>query len=311
MSNQLWFLYSDGDNYVPPNCTHLLIASNVRDIPSSLCAGNQCLREVWFQPNSSCRGIGTSAFYACGNLAFVQLAPTVRLIGFMAFHDCPNLKVLRIDDTKSSNEPQAITTERKFGLGFQCFKNAKSLIQVSIVEGVRTISESCFQGCSSLRSITLPNTVEHLMKKAFASCSHIEIVVLNDGLRSIGDEAFCHCQSLRAIPIPSSVERIGGKAFSSCHNLEVVHLNPGLKSIVQEAFSDCEKLRVIPIPHTVESIGSRAFENCKMLYSIELEKGPEVWLGDDIFRGCTNLMWIVLPSAPFKKQTRDIYIDHD
>lgn len=306
---QQWYLYSDGDNYVPPTVTHLVIASNTRDIPSSLCATNQCLREVWFQPNSNCRAIGTSAFYACTNLELVHLAPTVRLIGFLAFHECPNLRIVRIESDCPQQTTQTITTERKFGVGFQCFKNACRLTEVSIVEGVRTISEACFQGCSSLRTMSLPKTIEHVMKKSFYYCTSLEFVLLNDGLRTIGDEAFYHCENLKAMPVPSSVERIGAKAFAFCTKLENVELHTGLKSIVQEAFAHCENLQSIPIPNTVESIGSRAFENCTMLYSVELEMGSQLWLGDDIFRGCTNLIWIALATSPYKRFYNRFHLD--
>mmetsp|Transcript_35181 Transcript_35181/g.85230 ORF Transcript_35181/g.85230 Transcript_35181/m.85230 type:complete len:496 (+) Transcript_35181:69-1556(+) len=344
MSENRWYLYSDGDRSVPPNVSHLLIACNVLDIPSSICAGHQCLREIRFQPNSVCRGIGASAFFDCPSLEFVELSPTVRLIGFMAFQNCRRLRVVKMD---TMCQPQAITTRRKFGLGFQCFKNASSLTEVSIAEGIRSISEACFEGCSSLRRISLPNTVEHLMKKAFKSCTNLEIALLNQGLRSISDEAFAHCEKLGAMPIPCSVERIGTRAFASCTNLEIVGLDYGLKSIAEEAFAHCENLRAVPIPNSVERIGTRAFasctnletvglkcglkaideeafahcdnlrtvpipnsverigsrvfENCKRLYSIEVKNASRLWIGDDIFRGCSNLIWIVVSFPTCKR----------
>ncbi|CAJ1945552.1 unnamed protein product [Cylindrotheca closterium] len=311
MSENQWYFFAGGDRYAPPNVSHLLIASNVLDIPSSLCAGNQCLREVRFQPNSVCRGIGASAFYDCGSLELVELSPTVRLVGFMAFQQCPRLQVVTMDSNKNNNknammnhQPQAITTRRKFGLGFQCFKNASSLTEVSIIEGIRSVSEACFEGCSSLRQISLPNTVEHLMKKAFKSCTNLEITILNEGLKSISDEAFCHCEKLQTIPIPWSVERIGTRAFASCttlENVEIIGLDYRLKTIDEEAFAHCENLRAVPIPNSVERISSRAFENCTMLYSVEFKNGSHLWIGDDIFKGCSNLIWIVVSYSTYKR----------
>jgi len=138
--------------------------------------------------------------------------------------------------------------------------------------------------------------------RAFVSCAKLEIVDLRHGLKTIEQEAFAHCENLQAIPIPGSVERIGTRAFAACTNLEIVGLYPrGLKVIDHEAFVDCENLQLIPIPSTVERIGSRVFQNCKKLYFLDIKNGSRVCVGDDIFRGCSSLIWILLQLPNYTK----------
>ena len=156
------------------------------------------------------------------------------------------------------------------GKWVHAFKNCKSLIQVVLHEGVKTIGLRAFAGCSSLPRIIIPSSVTAIVQEAFCDCSTLVEVVLNNGLQRIGEGAFARCISLTRIDIPPSVTVIDVEAFLGCTNLVTVVLHEGLKRIGRSAFSGCRSLLHIDIPHSVTAIGDHAFRGC----AIKILVGP-------------------------------------
>ncbi len=56
---------------------------------------------------------------------------------------------------------------------YGCFSQFKSLIEVTLHEGITLIGASAFQDCTSLPSITLPSTVTSIQQWAFKNCSSL------------------------------------------------------------------------------------------------------------------------------------------
>jgi len=148
----------------------------------------------------------------------------------------------------------------------------KSIIDVTIPDGVTSIGGFAFMGCTSLQSIDIPN-----------------------GVTSIGSFAFSGCKSLQSIQIPDSIISISGDAFEGTkwfadHNDGIIYINNILykqKGILQDnairvrkgttiistkAFKNCDSLQSIFIPDSVTRIEAEAFAGCISLQNIIFSK---------------------------------------
>ena len=77
---------------------------------------------------------------------------------------------------------------------------------------MNSISDGMFSGCKTLREIRIPAGVKTIGQKAFYECHLLRSVEFPDGVESIGDNAF-FATSLSHIELPASVKRIGRNAF--------------------------------------------------------------------------------------------------
>lgn len=134
-----------------------------------------------------------------------------------------------------------------------------SLTQVTIPEGVTTISGSAFYGCTSLKTVVMPESVREIGVYAFSGCSGLESVTLPPNLTQIPDGAFYQCSSLGEVQVPEGVTSIGSSAFDECASLSAVSLPESLNVLKDAAFMDCTALTTITIPANVSEIDHTAF----------------------------------------------------
>ena len=162
--------------------------------------------------------------------------------------------------------------------------------------------------------VKLPRTLEVIGEKAFSE-SYISEIEFPDGLREISADAFAETCIKEAI-LPASVIQIGQKSFNNCPFLEHISLSERIKTIPESAFSSCcilsdtvqlpSKLEVIEknafsgsplvvkgFPETLNEIGESAFSGIKN-DSIVLCSDGLMALGNSIFAGCFNLIYVVL-----------------
>lgn len=150
--------------------------------------------------------------------------------------------------------------------------NDRSIKEVVIPSGIKSIGEEAFAGCENLTTAVITSGVETLGTASFAGCPNLENVIVLDGISQIGDCAFEECPSLKEVVLPKSVEVIGPRAFYACHSLENIVLPDNVTTIEEKVFSECENLTDIKLPKRLVSIGNEAFYNCKKLTSIYLPK---------------------------------------
>ena len=170
-------------------------------------------------------------------------------------------------------------------IGSLAFWNHKSLISVSIGNGVTNIKSSAFDECSGLININLPDSMTTIGSSAFRDCSGLTSITIPDSVTSIGSSAFEDCSALTSVTMPTIAISYIPKT-----NLQTVVLTSG-SSIESYAFYNCSKLINITIPDSVTNIGSNAFENCSGLTSVTM---PTIAIR---YIPKTNLQTVVLTSG--------------
>lgn len=101
----------------------------------------------------------------------------------------------------------------------------RTVTELIIPKGVKTIGEFAFQGCARLEKIILPK-----------------------GLEGIADNAFTNCTSLTSITIPESVKKTGSMAFAGDVALKTVTFGGVPETINAGFFAICPNLKTINVP---------------------------------------------------------------
>ncbi len=206
----------------------------------------------------------------------------------------------------------------------------RSVLTVTISEGVTSIGNSAFRGCSSLTSITIPGSVTTIGDSAFYNCSSLTSVTIPDSVTSIGDFTFVDCKSLSSVyiedlsawcniqfegvasnplwnagnlylnkkqvtdlKIPDDVTSIENYAFSYCSSLTSITIPDSVTSIGNEAFLSCSSLASVTIPDSVTSIGKAAFEDCGSLISVTIPSSVTI-IGNKAFSDCSRLSSVTI-----------------
>ena len=200
--------------------------------------------------------------------------------------------------------------------------------EVSIAEGVTSISDGAFKNCS-LSSVTLPTTLKKIGKDAFngsklsdMSYLHIpksvaeigegafsgvsvqEVVIANEGMTLLSAGIFSGCEELTKVTIPNTIEEICASAFSGDTKLTVVNIPDGVSKVGRYAFENCKKLEITDWPGSLKTIGERAFVSCNNINKITLPDGLTE-IGSGAFKDCAALEDIEIPSSVVKMDGTD------
>ena len=232
---------------------------------------------------SSVTSISDHAFDGCSCLESVKIPSNVTKIGEGAFSGCYIESI-------------------EIGTDTDAFMGSKSLKNVTILEGVKSVAVCAFHGCTNLSAVTIPESVKEIGGGAFEGCNEIKDLYISDlaawcsvsmhyqamphaqriyvngklltdlvipsSVTSINGNTFNRCLSLKSVTIPASVKSIGSGAFTGCRELTFVTMPEGLTKIEPMVFAYCTSLTSITIPRSVESIERWAFEGCTGLKSV-------------------------------------------
>ena len=152
----------------------------------------------------------------------------------------------------------------------ETFKDHKSIVSVTLPEGLKLIGKYAFYMANKLTTVNVPSTVTEIADDAFAGCSKLTGVVLPEGLETLGALAFHGCYAITEIKLPESLTSMGSHAFAYCNGLTSITISGGLTSIPSNAFYSCENLENVAIPATVTSIASNAFFGCANLKTVAI-----------------------------------------
>ncbi len=271
---------------------------------------------------STLYSIGGHAFSACARLASITIPEGVEIIGTYAFENCKNLKTVKFPSTfgiRNKTFEGAYNPDNEFQqalvysdyVGY-IFTNCTALTDVSIPEGVPSLTYGMFNGCAKLATVTLPSTLKTL-NGAFNGCTGLVNIDLPTGLTGAGSfngcekltkisipdgvtecPSFANCTALTEIKLPTNITTIGYNAFAGCSSLTEISVPSAVTSIETSAFENCTSLVKVTLSAELTSIGEHAFGECDKLPSITIPN-KVISLSDRAFRSCDALETVVLP----------------
>lgn len=188
----------------------------------------------------------TLIYYPAAGKKNIDIPNTVKEINEYAFYDCIYQEKLNIP-SETVTIPYG-TFKFLSGLSFidvdvnsACFtsidgvlydKSISELIacprlkdEITMPDGIQTISPFAFYSCQNLKIINMPNTVTMIGKAGFWGCNSLTDINFSDNIISIDDNAFWECTSLTSMLLPKSIAGIGDNAFTGCTNLTKIYMN--------------------------------------------------------------------------------------
>ncbi len=214
-------------------------------------------------------------------------------IGPSAFTGCSKLKELIFPAALSniySDGLKGITgLEKLVAPGVKEVKftlsGATKLHTVELSPDLVSIAASAFSGCTSLKSFNFPDTLTSIGKSAFAN-SGIEEVDFGVGLTTIGASAFENTP-LTQVYIPAGVTSIGAGAFAKCKNFTAYAVDPASVSFYAGTYGELYDSVDTLIAFPAGATGDEGY--------VKIDEG--VLLGAEIFKGCTGITAVELPST--------------
>lgn len=251
-------------------------------------AGLQSLKDVVFGPEVTI--IPDYIFDGCTSIERVIIPTKVRSIGSYSFNGCTGISNI---DYRATN-CETVTSDGSTQSGISC----RSLVSLSIAEGVKVIPPYAFHGCTRLNAINLPSTVETIGHFAFADCSSIKKITIPEGIKNIDGGAFMGClnakqvvynakdcrrmgtivdtafvpvfadAAVQQVTIGATVESVPDYAFMGCSSIEKLNIGKAVRRIGKFAFKGIKSLTMITIPEGIEAIGGGAFADCENLSQV-------------------------------------------
>lgn len=215
--------------------------------------------------------IESTAFHWCMNLSNVIIPTSVTNIVRGAFYNCKNLYNVQYGGTLA----QWCSLDNDRYLMFYAkhvivdSKDLKSMTDLVIPNGVKTVEDYAFSDCTNLKIVTIPDSVTSI-GSVFVECTGLTSVTIPANVKNIGDGAFTGCKGLKSVTIPNSVTSLGAGAFARCDGLTSVTIPDSVTSIEMMTFYNCTSLTEVTIFEGVMSIGENAFDGCKNLTSVDI-----------------------------------------
>ena len=154
--------------------------------------------------------------------------------------------------------------------GSQAFANSKSLVEVTLSEGLVSVGAETFSGCSALTNIVnfLPSTVEYVGSRAF-TCSALQtpLVVKTPGNVTYGNGNGLYGSFWGASSLPSAD-----------------YSQSGITSLTNYIFQSCGNLREIRLPATFERLDPNVIASCSKMSAFYFA-GSRPEFRDDCFSG--------------------------
>ena len=312
--------------YVVPEYVRLVAAGAFR--------GNKTVTKVVWSPRVT--RIDHDMFRDCKNLTKVEIPQTVEWIG----QDILTGSGIYLNDKKWKKgalyvDGCLIATNKDIRPDFQfksnvpvrllacgCFMGNKTLVSLTLPDGLTHIPAGAFYKCENLQEVIIPSSVTRVENFAFHSCGKLRNALLSPGVTELGMGCFYQCGSLQEqvlgtelqeiprgcfylckslthLDFPAHLKRIADGAFTGCAELKDVILPESLEEIGELAFSGNLKMTEIVIPQQVLNIRKGCFSGCMALRNVTLPYGS-FSIGEEAFKGCVDLERINIPESMFR-----------
>ncbi len=191
--------------------------------------------------------VGENAFEGCSSLSKITFSAKTYKYGCNSFENTPWYQ---------SQPDGAIYT------GSILYKLKGSLpenLNLVVKDGTIGINDNAFldimgyvpTGNKSIVSVTLPDGIRYIGKSAFEDCENLAEINLPDSIEYIGQYAFDCCYALKKVHIPAAMENLENFSFGSCYSLEEIVIPSNIDKIDLGALADCKMLRSLTVenPH--------------------------------------------------------------
>jgi hypothetical protein len=184
-------------------------------------------------------------------------------------------------------------TDYNYGSDVPWHEYVDDIHDISISEGITSISSYAFYNCSNATKVTIPEGITSISSNAFEYCSSITNIVIPEGVTSVGSGAFYGCTSLTDISIPTTATDIGYSAFEKTPWQEkqgdFVIVNG---TLLAYQGSDSE----VVIPNTVNTMVNGSISSNASIESITIPDSVTCMLSNAI-SNCSNLKTVTIPGS--------------
>ncbi len=211
--------------------------------------------------------IGYHAF-AYSEITALDIPNSVTSIDERILEDCLKLETLVLPYLGENANASNKTLTYYFGTDVK-------IKHVTVKSG--EISEKAFSNFKSLVSVTLPQGITSIPKEAFSNCSALESVNIPTTVKSIGNNAFYQCSALKSINIPESVEKIGEKVFYKCTSLKNAIVLSSTSELNIYVFYKCTSLEYVVLSADITLIQETTFQECSSLSAVYYTGTEQQW----------------------------------
>lgn len=173
------------------------------------------------------------------------------------------------------------------------FVNASITGNVTVRDGITTISAGAFKGRKGLTSVTLPESCTVIDSYAFENCTALTDINFPEKLELIRRNAFYN-SGITSLKLSQPGLHVGSFAFTDCHQLKSVEITSTDFDLMEWAFANCENLETVILPPQVFRMEGGCFTECTSLTTVVLPKNITFVHG---FKGCTSLKTIEIPDS--------------
>ena len=110
-------------------------------------------------------------------------------------------------------------------IGSGAFSGNKTVVSLTLEEGIETLEDSACSGMSALEDVHLPSSLQYIGNRAFYSCGQLTALEVPDGVKQIGRSAFSYTSIAGIFRLPASIEAFASTAFANSEDVEAYALD--------------------------------------------------------------------------------------